>query len=533
MKLYLQPDETKNVRIYKWHYGSKKYAWVIAFLLIFLASCKKKDSNNINPVTDVNSLGLALASPSETVGVLLTPNYIPSSLPSSAVLSMPPIGNQGAQGSCVSWSTAYAGMSYFMNRSNGTNYSSNQQLCSPKYVYNQISQGACNGTSIPQNLNILLNKGVCTLADMPYNDYECSTQPGIAQNNAAGYNKIFAWKMVDKTNINVIKSCIIAKCPVFIAVMIDASFDNLASPYIWNTKYGAIRGGHALTVIGYDDTKQAFKIQNSWGPAWKDNGCLWISYSFFPSAVVGSECYIAYPKITNATDNINNGIVLNMPFNGNATDASGNNNNGTVNGATLTSDHKGNANSAYKFAGVNSPGSITIPSSTSLNSLTSYTISFWARFDGYSGEDGITTAVTDGNSQISWQTIFYRGGNVVPQQNTAFRLWLSSLNNSYGWYLGSNGYGQASGVYTNKGEWHHYIFSKTGTSVKYYIDGVLIWDLSPKGCNFTDGNNYDLMIGRSAIPGNGVAFNGAIDELLIYNRAITAGEAQLIYKAQK
>jgi hypothetical protein len=47
-----------------------------------------------------------------------------------------------------------------------------------------------------------------------------------------------------------------------------------------------------------------------------------------------------------------NGMVGWWPFNGNANDESGNGNNGTVNGATLTTDRFGNANQAYSFDGV-------------------------------------------------------------------------------------------------------------------------------------------------------------------------------------
>ena len=46
-----------------------------------------------------------------------------------------------------------------------------------------------------------------------------------------------------------------------------------------------------------------------------------------------------------------NGLVGYWPFNGNANDQSGNGNNGTVNGATLTADRNGNSNNAYYFNG--------------------------------------------------------------------------------------------------------------------------------------------------------------------------------------
>ena len=47
--------------------------------------------------------------------------------------------------------------------------------------------------------------------------------------------------------------------------------------------------------------------------------------------------------------NLSNGLVGYWPFNGNANDESGNGNDGTVNGATLTTDRFGNSNSAYEF----------------------------------------------------------------------------------------------------------------------------------------------------------------------------------------
>jgi len=60
-----------------------------------------------------------------------------------------------------------------------------------------------------------------------------------------------------------------------------------------------------------------------------------------------------------------NGLVGWWPFNGNANDLSGNNNNGTVNGATLTADRYGNANKAYNFNGINNY--IEVLHSNSLN----------------------------------------------------------------------------------------------------------------------------------------------------------------------
>lgn len=499
---------------------------LLSFVLII--SCKKSETT-----TDQgggNGLGLNPANQTETAGVPNTPEFLMSSLPASVILDMPPVGNQGSQGSCVAWSTAYAGMSYFMNRFNGTSYSSNQQLCSPKFVYNQISKGVCSGTSIPANLNLLLNKGVCTLSDMPYNESECSMQPNTTQNNSALGNKIFAWKMVDKTMLNIIKSCLSAKYPVFIAVNVDSNFDNLASPYIWSSKGGTVRGAHALTVMGYDDSKGAFKVQNSWGANWKDKGFLWISYAFFSEAVIANECYIAFPQITGPNDNISSGLVINMPFTGNANDLSGNNNNGTVAGASLTADRNGTANSAYKFGGYASPGSIAIASSTSLNNLPTYSICLWSKFDSNSGDDGTGNATADGNTKASWQTLIYKGGNTSAQFNTAYRFLLSSQSNVFGIFLGSGTGGQTSAAQSNLNEWHHYVFSKQSGTLKMYKDGILIWDLPNPYANLSDANGFNLMLGRSPVGNSGIPFNGVLDDFRVYNRALTASEVQKLYK---
>lgn len=83
-----------------------------------------------------------------------------------------------------------------------------------------------------------------------------------------------------------------------------------------------------------------------------------------------------------------NGLIGWWPFNGNANDESVNTNDGTVNGATLTTDRFGNANSAYQFNGTTS--FITLPSNVNQLIDSSYTISFWIYassnanvFDGY------------------------------------------------------------------------------------------------------------------------------------------------------
>ena len=80
-----------------------------------------------------------------------------------------------------------------------------------------------------------------------------------------------------------------------------------------------------------------------------------------------------------------NGLVVFYPFSGNANDASGNGNNGTVDGATLTADRFGYAKSAYYFNGVN--GDILVPETFFSATDAAWSLSVWITLDSGSYSD--------------------------------------------------------------------------------------------------------------------------------------------------
>ncbi|WP_454045905.1 C1 family peptidase [Chryseobacterium sp. Marseille-Q8038] len=218
-----------------------------------------------------------------------------ATIPSSySIPNTPPILNQGQEGSCVAFATAYAAASTLEH-----NFKGITNPRSPEYVYNQIKLSGCpNGTYISRGLNLIKDQGVCSWNEMPYTDVECSTQPNATQKTAASTHKFTTWATVDKTNINNVKTLLSMNLPIIIAVTVDGSFDNLSSAnnWIWKSHSGAVRGGHAICVVGYDDAKQAFKVQNSWGTTWGDHGFFWINYAFFAKTTNGAinESYVAY-----------------------------------------------------------------------------------------------------------------------------------------------------------------------------------------------------------------------------------------------
>jgi hypothetical protein len=212
-----------------------------------------------------------------------------------------------------------------------------------------------------------------------------------------------------------------------------------------------------------------------------------------------------------------NGLAGWWPFSGNANDLSGNGNTGTVNGALLTTDRFGNANSAYSFDGAGS--SILINDAPSLR-LTKGTISCWIKFNSTSKMQ-LLQKINFNNAQnqnydveineISGN-ILIRGNYNVPCSNVGIPNFCST-----------------SSLTLNDNEWHHYVGIMDVSTQKIYIDGVLIdsWNLTGSMSGCVGG---DLLLGRgwASYP---LWYDGLLDDLAIFNRALSQQEITELYNS--
>lgn len=232
----------------------------------------------------------AAASVNITINTTVIP---PATLPSSVLLVMPPVGYQGSEGCCVSFAAAYAARSceqYY--RTNATSYSLSTNIFSPEFVFNQVQSGSCAASSLLTTLDLIVNKGVCSWATMPYSYNDgCSLQPTASQLSAAANYKITSYSRVYTTDITAMKTSLSNKHPLMMTFANDNNFNNAGPGYIWKS-YDASGGygGHAITICGYDDSRHAYKAINSWGTTWGDAGYIWIDYDFLPS--VASSVYL-------------------------------------------------------------------------------------------------------------------------------------------------------------------------------------------------------------------------------------------------
>ncbi|WCL81767.1 LamG domain-containing protein [Saprospira sp. CCB-QB6] len=209
------------------------------------------------------------------------------------------------------------------------------------------------------------------------------------------------------------------------------------------------------------------------------------------------------------------GLVADLRMNGDADDVQGNHS-ATVNGATLTTDRYGRANSAYYFDGQDDYLELS-----NLNALkfSEFSYSVWVE----------VTTVSSG----SYMPIISIGGSNGDQG-------IFIANNYYSQYTGCIGYGWTSCSSTTaynastgvvpSSTWHHIVYTRNATEGKIYMDGVLASTKTiPSSCP----PYYATSLERAVV---GMRFNqtkhfkGKLDELKIFNYALDADEVSAVYE---
>ena len=214
--------------------------------------------------------------------------------------------NQGQQGSCVAWASAFAARTILEAQRTGKD--PNSIKFSPAFMYNQISldHNTCQGSYIKLAMDNMTEIGAVPFNSFKYTDRECSTEPSSslkAQANAykiKGFQRLTEEGQSKAAEVLAMKQNLAKGSPCIIGMMVGGSFmQNMLGKEFWNPTSSDYNksgfGGHAMCVVGYDDFYQggAFLILNSWGTEWGKGGFAWVRYSDFKDFNV--EVYGLYP----------------------------------------------------------------------------------------------------------------------------------------------------------------------------------------------------------------------------------------------
>ena len=190
-----------------------------------------------------------------------------------------PVRNQGSQGTC------YAQVASCVKEWQEMRYKlSNNAYFSPQFFYNNrnyFNNGKQDGNDENEDygmtgrdvMRILKNVGICEEFLYPYGKIQKVSE-------IESYIKIVAKKNIIKSYARVdtfdgLKNSLLLNGPCLIAFPVYNYSDQM-----WINQFNNdLLGGHAMTVVGFDDQKQHFIIRNSWGSSWADKGYCYYNYS--------------------------------------------------------------------------------------------------------------------------------------------------------------------------------------------------------------------------------------------------------------
>jgi hypothetical protein len=199
---------------------------------------------------------------------------------------MPEVGDQGHSQSCTAWATAYAARGYYASALENRNVRQRANLPSPSYVYHLSRQNGCDeGTTIGRAAEVLKN-GALSLAEYPFTDV-CSPPPSADVVARAHDFKVQGIRRVDISQPDDIKGQLAQANPVMISFKVSTAWMRLRGSTVFTEANppadDKVQGGHAMTIVGYDEHRQAFRLINSWGKGWGDHGYGWVSYDLLKS----------------------------------------------------------------------------------------------------------------------------------------------------------------------------------------------------------------------------------------------------------
>lgn len=301
----------------------------IAVSPFVLTSCQNEDVNEfltellVGVLASWNAEGEKL----EEIPQDIVINENTGGLPTATDLSskFPPIGDQGKYGTCVTWAVGYnmkTALNGIDNQWTKTQLAQASNQTSPRDLFLAIPSSQkgsnCNGTQFESAMDQLITRGGASLASVPYTNLgDCSETPLPAWNQEAGDNRLVNYrKIADKNNVASMtvenfKAYLAEGRPVVIGARLGDRFMQWKSSavidYDTYLNPGMQHAYHAMVMSGYDDSRNAFKLMNTWGSTWGNEGTIWVDYDFF----VQSFCVAAFVAQNKTDINISSGQVGN------------------------------------------------------------------------------------------------------------------------------------------------------------------------------------------------------------------------------
>lgn len=212
----------------------------------------------------------------------------------------PPIGDQGNKGTCVAWAVGYnlkTALNAIQNQWDSTMLRQPVNQTSPKDLFLSIPKAlkgsGCSGSTFEPAFNVLTTKGVASMEVVPYQNLQGCSGIGVGDtlNRIAGFYRVTSDGDIPK--LGELKAYLNDTIPLVIGARLGDQFMNWHNDEVIKQdtyNYTGMHAYHAIALVGYDDNRQAFRLRNSWGTSWGDEGSIWVDYAFFSREF----CYVVF-----------------------------------------------------------------------------------------------------------------------------------------------------------------------------------------------------------------------------------------------
>jgi hypothetical protein len=270
------------------------------------------------------------------------------------------------------------------------------------------------------------------------------------------------------------------------AIITTSRSNNLTTATVVNTGSASLLlsgTDNTVTIVYRDNASTPHSYTNSW------------QFATLNGSGISTNCAVSSPE----------GLISWWTGNSTANDLLGMHNGFLENGATYA---PGEVNSSFSFNGADQY--VAVPNSSSWGFGTNaFSIDLWANYSAVGGSSAFLSNDEGGGNTHKW--IFWLNG--------------STLQFHVNMPTGATYIGSASFT-PNVGRWYHIALTRSGTNFLFYINANLVSSNSSTVVIPTP--NAPLTIGQAE---GGLSFNGLLDEIQIYNRALSASEIQAIYQA--
>ena len=167
------------------------------------------------------------------------------------------------------------------------------------YYNERVIEGTVNsdsGAMIRDGIKTVNKQGVCAEALWSYSDNttQFKKKPTAKCVKEALNHKVITYQSVTQ-DLSHIQASLASGYPVIIGFSVYDGFesDSVAKTGVVNlpAKTESLLGGHAVLIVGYDNTTQRFIVRNSWGSSWGQKGYFTIPYTYFTNSKLASDLW--------------------------------------------------------------------------------------------------------------------------------------------------------------------------------------------------------------------------------------------------